>query len=68
MDTITFSNVEDIPIILKLNNNNLPIKKAKICAITGLKAKYFDPLTKQPYANIEAFKELRRKYNGNKKK
>ncbi len=65
LDTITFSNVEDIPLILKLNNNNLPIKKAKICTITGLNAKYYDPLTKQPYATIEAFKELRRKYKNN---
>lgn len=68
LDTITFSNVEDIPLILKLNNSNLPVKKVKICAVTGFTAKYFDPLTKQPYANIEAFKELRRKYDNNNRK
>lgn len=30
-----------------------------VCAISGLPAKYKDPLTKMPYANVEAFKELR---------
>jgi hypothetical protein len=34
----------------------------KLCPITGEPAKYFDPLTKQPYANKEAFKVLREKY------
>jgi len=29
------------------------------CVITGLRARYFDPLTQQPYANREAFKALR---------
>jgi vacuolar protein sorting-associated protein 72 len=29
------------------------------CVVTGLPAKYFDPLTRQPYANREAFKALR---------
>ena len=37
--------------------------KAKVCAITGLPAKYFDPLTKMPYANLHAFKALREMYN-----
>lgn len=27
--------------------------------ITGLPAKYFDPLTEQPYANLAAFKKIR---------
>ena len=29
------------------------------CVITGLPAKYRDPLTKLPYATIEAFREIR---------
>ena len=32
------------------------------CVITGQPAKYKDPLTGQPYATIEAFKEIRRRY------
>ncbi|KAF0981107.1 hypothetical protein FDP41_012895 [Naegleria fowleri] len=30
------------------------------CAITGLPAKYIDPLTKKPFANVEAFRALRK--------
>lgn len=32
------------------------------CPITGLPAKYFDPVTRSPYANIKAFKLLREAY------
>jgi len=35
-----------------------PVPRA-VCAISGLPAKYKDPFTKMPYANVEAFKELR---------
>merc|ERR1711988_1912996 len=45
------------------NENAPPTANQPVCAITGLPAKYKDPLTKQPYANAEAFKELRRRYN-----
>jgi len=65
LDTITFSNVEDIPLILRLNQSNLPKRRARICSITGLPARYFDPVTEQPYANVDAFKELRRRCNSN---
>lgn len=34
----------------------------KICVITGLPAKYKDPLTGLPYANLEAYKELRKRH------
>lgn len=37
------------------------------CAVTGLPAKYFDPLTNLPYANIFAFKKLREIYEIAKK-
>jgi vacuolar protein sorting-associated protein 72 len=42
-----------------------PGVKEKTCPITGLPAKYFDPLTQTPYANLFAFKTIREKY-GNK--
>ena len=32
------------------------------CVITGLPAKYKDPLTGQPYATIQAFKEIRKQH------
>ncbi len=37
-------------------------KERKVCVISGQPAKYFDPLTKQPYADKEAFKILRERY------
>ena len=37
-----------------------PVKR-QVCCITGLPAKYLDPVTRQPFANAEAFKELRRR-------
>lgn len=42
--------------------------KAKKCAVTGLPAKYFDPLTNCPYANTFAFKKLREIYEIAKEK
>ena len=36
--------------------------KPQKCAVTGLPAKYFDPLTNMPYANLFAFKKLREIY------
>ncbi|SOV25359.1 YL1 nuclear protein, putative [Plasmodium sp. DRC-Itaito] len=38
-------------------------KKQKICAITNLEGKYFDPLTQQYYNNAQAFKTLRLYYH-----
>lgn len=34
-----------------------------ICVITGLRAKYRDPKTMLPYANLEAYKILKKKYH-----
>ncbi|GLV44000.1 YL-1 [Carabus blaptoides fortunei] len=41
-----------------------PISKHKpsICAITGLKAKYIDPITNLPFNNINAFRIIREAY------
>jgi hypothetical protein len=39
------------------------------CAVTGKLAKYFDPLTRKPYADLAAFRKLRADYaatNGNR--
>ncbi|GAB5370887.1 hypothetical protein AAMO2058_001531900 [Amorphochlora amoebiformis] len=37
-------------------------EKPPVCLVTGLAARYSDPLTKLPYANITAFKQLRDMY------
>jgi hypothetical protein len=38
------------------------IPNVRICPITRLPAKYFDPVTQLPYANLQAFKILREAY------
>jgi len=35
------------------------IPERKYCPITGMLAKYFDPVTQTPYANLQAFKIIR---------
>jgi len=61
--TLTFSNIDYYKRIFQIFNKKPEIKKEnRICIITGLPAKYFDPLTKHYYANADAFKLLREKY------
>jgi len=56
-DTITFTNTDSMPSVFNLPE---PQPKARHrCSITGLPAKYFDPLTQAPYATAEAFAVLR---------
>ena len=38
------------------------LKTKEKCAITGLPAKYRDPVTGLPYANLEAFKIIREQH------
>jgi hypothetical protein len=33
-----------------------------VCEYSGLKAKYVDPLTKKPYATVQAFQAIRKEY------
>lgn len=61
---IIFSEEETIKQIFSSKEQQKP--KAKKCVITGLPAKYIDPLTKCPYANLIAFKKIRELY-ANKK-
>eukprot|EP01041_Mallomonas_annulata_P001906 gene1906-3687_t len=58
--TITFTEVESWPKIFE----ELPPPKypVKVCTITGLPARYMDPLTGLPYANLEAFRIIRKKH------
>jgi hypothetical protein len=35
----------------------------KICVITGLPAKYVDPISGHPYANLQAYKEIKKKFH-----
>jgi len=38
------------------------VQASKICPVTRLPAKYFDPVTELPYANLQAFKIIREAY------
>ena len=61
--TVTFTNKEYFrSIFASMNKKPVKDKKEKICIITGKPAKYFDPLTKNYYSTIEAFKILRERY------
>ena len=61
--TVTFTNKEYFrTIFAQMNKKPVKDKKEKICIITGKPAKYFDPLTKNYYSTIEAFKILRERY------
>jgi len=60
---VTFSNKEFYNRIFNIFNRKPESKRENhLCVITGLPAKYFDPLTKQHFANTDAFKVLRERY------
>ncbi|GAB5034352.1 Hypothetical protein NocV09_01801270 [Nannochloropsis oceanica] len=68
---INFPEVDLMPAILKGGEGGKEERRKRLrtedgsgtnirkCVITGLPARYLDPLTRQPYANREAFKSLR---------
>ena len=43
--------------LLFRTQNRIP--ERKYCPITGMLAKYYDPVTQTPYANLQAFKVIR---------
>ena len=60
---VTFTNKDYFRNLFNnLNKKPIKDKKEKLCAITGKPAKYFDPLTKNYYSTIDAFKILRERY------
>eukprot|EP01033_Poteriospumella_lacustris_P000025 gene25-14_t len=64
---VSFSSNEAVPPCLRPDANQPPPPPpSNICVITGLPAKYRDPKTQLPYANAEAFRELRRRHERGK--
>eukprot|EP00794_Sanderia_malayensis_P015255 gene15255-16829_t len=55
---LIFTDVNNFPKAYFPTEKNLQPEKS-ICVVTGLTAKYKDPLTGLPYANVEAFKIIR---------
>lgn len=56
---IMFSDEQTMRNIFPYTRPKPPDVTKKLCYITGLPAKYFDPITQRPYANLAAFKILR---------
>ncbi|KRY67756.1 Vacuolar protein sorting-associated protein 72 -like protein, partial [Trichinella pseudospiralis] len=59
---IEFSNAETYQSIFSRFSKKPTIEKPKRCVVYGLPAKYIDPLTRQPYCNMQAFRLIREKY------
>jgi len=57
-NVLIFYSMDKLPPSIESPKQFYP-KKLK-CVITDLPAKYIDPVTKKPYANMQAFKELRK--------
>ena len=55
---ITFTDESTWRHLFPSNSKPRVVQRDK-CVVTGLPAKYIDPLTKCPYANVHAFKALR---------
>lgn len=58
---IVFTRVEAIPAIFDANPPTKP--QRQVCVITGLPAKYWDRVTRKPYATVDAFKTLRAEHD-----
>lgn len=61
---LVFTDVKNFPKAYFPQQRSRPAEKL-VCAVTGLPAKYKDPLTGLPYANIAAFKTIRSQYEAN---
>ena len=57
---LTFSDHDTFRNAFPLSKRRLT--QQKICPITRLPAKYYDPVTQHPYANLQAFRILRETY------
>lgn len=43
----------------RANRDAADKRRGLVCVVTGLPAKYIDPITLAPYANVDAFKTIR---------
>uniref|UniRef100_A0A6B2L543 Vps72/YL1 C-terminal domain-containing protein n=1 Tax=Arcella intermedia TaxID=1963864 RepID=A0A6B2L543_9EUKA len=57
---LCFEGFPEYPTVIKSKAPPYPTKK--VCSVTGLPAPYLDPLTKLPYATLEAFKVIRERH------
>mmetsp|Transcript_2710 Transcript_2710/g.5001 ORF Transcript_2710/g.5001 Transcript_2710/m.5001 type:complete len:153 (+) Transcript_2710:522-980(+) len=59
-DTVTYSHGEFTVYKQPVVKRN--VEQSAKCPVTGMSARYMDPLTKLPYANLAAFRQLRAMY------
>eukprot|EP00946_MAST-07B_sp_MAST-7B-sp1_P004767 g4767.t1 len=57
---ITFEQFDEVPKVI--NAVAPPPPEPEVCVITGMRARYRDPKTGKPYANLAAFKQLRAQF------
>jgi vacuolar protein sorting-associated protein 72 len=57
---LTFEQFDEIPAVINAVAPPPPV--TELCVITGMKARYRDPKTGKPYANLAAFKQLRAQF------
>ena len=57
---LTFEQFDEIPSVINAVAPPPPV--TELCVITGMKARYRDPKTGKPYANLAAFKQLRAQF------
>ena len=70
-NTITFPRVDHVPDILKrsvtledaLKGTKPNPRRNLMCSVNGVPAKYYDPVTKKGYSDLQSFREIRRIYN-----
>ncbi|GAQ86495.1 DNA-binding protein [Klebsormidium nitens] len=58
---LEFTRMDAFPDVINAKAAPYPLRS--VCAVTGLPAKYKDPLTGLPYATLEAFKTLRERWS-----
>lgn len=66
LNTLTFPDMDHVPAMFRRKTDTSVKDKKKnsgICIITGKKARYRDPLTGESYHDLDAFRELGRRYN-----
>ena len=57
---VSFTHLQTYQEVFSAMNSSSRRRHRRLCPVTGMPAQYFDPLTQMPYANLEAFKILRR--------
>ena len=61
-ETIIFTNHLDFPSCINVKEDEENMKSRGLCVVSGMEAKYVDPLTGVSYATVNAFKKIRESF------